>query len=156
MEKEKTIDELYLDKLLRERDDLDKMIELVNRKMGSTGSTISEKESSVFRKNKETIQVDHDTFYAMSIIDAAKKYLGIVGKPARPTQEIIKALKSGGLEKAEYNTVSSVLARADRSQQGICRVGRGKWGLSEWYPGTGRRLRPIPPEEESHEENKEE
>ena len=161
-ENDKTLDQRYLEKLLRERENLDRLIEFVQKKIGSNGASFTsepEKETSVpstgrFTRGAPTIE--HDTFYGLSILDAAKKYLSMVGKPARSSNDILDALHRGGLVNVAYNTMASVLSRADQNQQGICRVGRGTWGLSEWYPSTGRRLRPVVPEEESHEGKKEE
>lgn len=78
-----------------------------------------------------------DAFFGMSIPDATKKLLSIKKRP-QSTQEIAEQLKVGGMAHTSENfanTVGSVLNRADRNDAGIAKVGRGKWGLSEWYPG---------------------
>ncbi len=162
-EKDKTLDQMYLDKLLKERDDLDTLIEFVQRRIGSNGvgpTPEPERESphsSPNRFTRGTPTIEQDTFFGLSIVDAAKKYLGMVGKPARSSNDILGALNRGGFPDLAYNTMASVLSRADHNQQGICRIGRGTWGLSEWYPSTGRRmLRPVEPPEETSGEEKDE
>jgi len=77
-------------------------------------------------------EIGHDTFFGMTIADAARKYLGIV-KRTKTTDEIVEAVESGGLKHAsqDFNkTVRSVLGQ----QEGFVRV-NGEWGLTEWYPG---------------------
>jgi len=80
---------------------------------------------------------DPSWLMGLSITDAAKKVLAARKKPlANP--ELAAAFKSGGLfmQSAEpANTVGSVLTRRFNSHGDIVKVGRGTWGLSEWYPG---------------------
>lgn len=137
MSKEKSLDELFLDKLLAERMELDKVIDAVKKRLGKIDSS-PKNGSNIHQDQIHILEIHHDTFYGMSIVDASKKYLSIVGKPARATREIMEGLKKGGLDRP-YSTVSSVLARAVRNDEGLKNVGRGHWGLSEWYSNTGRK-----------------
>jgi hypothetical protein len=97
-------------------------------------------------------EVSHDTFFGMTIGDAAHKYLGMV-KVTKSNTEIAKALEQGGLKhssKSFTTTVRSILgARAD-----FLRVPNGDWGLAEWYPGMGRGKKPKaerhPPTKKRH------
>jgi hypothetical protein len=78
--------------------------------------------------------VRRDTFFSMSITDAAEKYLRMQKEP-RPAKEICKMLKAGGLlttAKNFYVTVYSSMLRDARFKK----VGK-EWGLAEWYPGRG-------------------
>lgn len=149
MDKEKSFDELYLEKLLQERDDINKIIEAIQRKIGGTITPTEGMSSSGGIKGSQ--QIHHDTFFGMSIVDAAKKYLKMVGKPARTTVEIVEVFERGGI-KTSATTLSSILSRADRQEQGICHPGRGTWGLPEWYPGTSRRSSKSADKEELPEE----
>jgi hypothetical protein len=48
--------------------------------------------------------------------------------------------KAGGLHmnsKEPANTIGSVLTRRMAEVGDVVRVGRGTWGLKEWYPGRG-------------------
>jgi hypothetical protein len=76
-------------------------------------------------------------YLGMSIADAAKKYL-LMRKQASGNAEIAAALKQGGLVMSSntdpQNTVGSILTRRFEKVGDIVRVGRGIWGLKEWYP----------------------
>lgn len=153
MELDRDSMEKTLAALEAERAELDTTIEFLKRKLGRSDSENGSSSSTTASKHVASGQIHHDTFYGMSVIDAAKKYLSIVGKPARSTQEVMDGLKKGGIDK-EYATVSSVLARAARTGQGLDNVGRGNWGLSEWYPGTARKSGKSN-DKESHPDEKE-
>lgn len=73
----------------------------------------------------------------LSIVDGAQSVLKERGAPMG-NGDIADAIQAGGLamNSAEpANTVSSVLHRAWENGGDIVRVGRGMWGLKEWYPG---------------------
>lgn len=70
----------------------------------------------------------------MSIGDAAPKYLGMVGRPARSTEEIVQALLSGGLQRVSPASVATILIRIHNADGPVVRVQKGLWGLAEWYP----------------------
>lgn len=75
-------------------------------------------------------------FLGLSIPEAAKKLLSSRRAPMR-NPDIWAALKAGGmhLNSAEpVNTIGSVLTRRFTDVGDIVRVGRGTWGLKEWYP----------------------
>lgn len=87
-------------------------------------------------------EVQHDTFFGMTIGDAAKKYL-IMMKVTKPTADIATALEHGGLKHSSKDfptTVRSVL----RQREDFTRVPNGDWGLTEWYPGMGRGKKSAP------------
>jgi hypothetical protein len=59
--------------------------------------------------------------------------------------EIAAALKAGGLvmNSAEpANTVGSILTRRFDQVGDIVKVGRGVWGLQEWYPNRSFKKKP--------------
>jgi|CZKS01.1.fsa_nt_gi hypothetical protein len=92
------------------------------------------------RQHGEPEAISHDTFFSMTIGDAAKKYLAMV-KATKSTADISEALESGGLKhssKSFATTVRSILGQRDN----FVRVPNGDWGLAEWYPGMGRGRKP--------------
>jgi len=85
-------------------------------------------------------EIQPDTFYGMSIAEAAKKYLGMSGKKPQTTDAITDTLNRGGLS-ATRDSVGTILVRVANQEGDIVRVGRGLWGLFEWYPGRQRRAK---------------
>jgi hypothetical protein len=85
------------------------------------------------RPRPRDVEIQHDTFVGMNIVDAAARYLGMVGRPARSVEEITNALNRGGLT----STAGSVQTLLSRSHNGpnpvVRRAGRGTWGLPSWY-----------------------
>lgn len=76
-------------------------------------------------------------FLGMSIVDAGKKLLGM-RKRTMGNAEIARELQGGGLVfsgKDPVNVVGSVLTRRFNDVGDVVKVGRGIWGLKEWYPG---------------------
>lgn len=76
-------------------------------------------------------------FLGMSITDAAKKLLAARRQPLK-NPDIAAAFKAGGLHlrsKDPVNTVGAVLTRRSQEVGDIVKIGRGTWGLKEWYPG---------------------
>lgn len=76
-------------------------------------------------------------FLGMSIVDAAKKLLAM-RKRTMGNVEIASEIQKGGLvlKSAEpANVVGSVLTRRFQQHGDVVKVGRGIWGLKEWYPG---------------------
>jgi hypothetical protein len=73
-----------------------------------------------------------DTFFGMSIIEAAKKFLKIARR-AQHTTAIAEALSQGGQKRPTDAVLSSILVRAAKGRE-ITKVGKGMWGLPEFYP----------------------
>lgn len=85
-------------------------------------------------------------FLGMTIPDAAKKLLN-ARKRALGNADIVAAFKAGGLEMRSVdplNTIGSVLTRRFNTVGDIVRVGRGVWGLAEWYPNRNFRKKGAP------------
>lgn len=102
-------------------------------RLGSDGSPLA---FSPPGSREAESEVRHDTFFAMTIADAAKKYLSMM-KATKSTAVIAEALERGGLKhssKSFPTTLRSVLGPREE----FTRVPNGDWGLSEWYPGQGR------------------
>jgi len=91
------------------------------------------------RQASET-EVQHDTFFGMTIGDAAKKYLAMM-KATKSTAEIAEGLERGGLKhssKSFTTTVRSILG----ANESFTRVPNGDWGLTEWYSGMRKERKP--------------
>ena len=81
--------------------------------------------------------IESDTFFGLSIVEAAKKFLGM-GRRPKTTNEIKEALEAGGYthtSKNFYSTIFSVLNRESNKVGGEIAKVNDKWGLVEWYPG---------------------
>ena len=126
--------------LMAKRDKLNAAIEAIQELRGNgTASDISHS-SATSTQQAGAVDVLRDTFFGMSIPDAAKKFLAM-SKKAMSTQDIAEALERGGFTHGSgnfSNTVGSVLHRLDGTGGGIVRVARGIWGLAEWYPGRNK------------------
>jgi len=86
-----------------------------------------------------SVPIHADTFVGLNITEAAAKYLRIMGRPARTTEQVADGLVRGGLNVTQAS-VSSILRKNNRTGEGeVIKVGRGLWGLQEWYPGRPRR-----------------
>jgi hypothetical protein len=85
------------------------------------------------RSQRREAEIEHDTFVGMSVVDAAARYLEMVGRPARSVEEITAILNRGGLNSNE-GTVQTLLSRSHRGSNPVVRrAGRGTWGLPSWY-----------------------
>lgn len=113
-----------------ERDELDSLIAALEKRIelrSSTGGTSGNR------------KLAPDEFFRLSTPEAIKKYLRIVGKPARATTDIIDGLKAGGME-TNYTNVYTALGRLQKKDE-VVKVGEN-WGLNEWYPpAPGREAR---------------
>jgi len=78
-----------------------------------------------------------DEFVNVSPLDAAKKYLGKVGRPARSLDDIIKGIKAGGGEVTNKSVLRNQLNRSGE----VKTLGDDVFGLTEWYPK--KRGRPV-------------
>ncbi len=86
-------------------------------------------------------EIGPDRFFKRSIIEASQEYLRLVGRPARPTAEIIEGLKAGGLQRVSPGSVTTILMRSDSAGGPVVRVQKGMWGLAEWY--GNKKARPL-------------
>lgn len=77
------------------------------------------------------------TFHNLNLAEASKKYLRIVGLPARSTEEIAQGLERGGYSKpVSRDSLAVILLRAAKGRK-VAKIGKGYWGLPEWYPKEG-------------------
>ena len=111
----------------RQRVELDAVIAFAERQLGiAKGSS----RTSTAPSPGGTVEIEPDTFHNKNIFQATEKYLSMVGRPARSTEEIAEALGRGGVT-ATPGSVATILGR-DKSGR-VTRVKRGLWGLKEWY-----------------------
>jgi hypothetical protein len=79
----------------------------------------------------------------MSTPEATIKLLG-TRRQAMGNVDIWAALKAGGLalnSADPVNTIGAVITRRSQRNGDIVKVGRGIWGLKEWYPNRSFRPR---------------
>jgi hypothetical protein len=98
----------------------------------------------------DVTSIASDAFFSMSVIEAAKKYLGLKKRPAA-TREIADALIAGGFITQSANFFNTVFSGLDRESKRespeIVKIGND-WGLAGWYPGrTFRNKRSAKPDE---------
>ncbi|MBV8977046.1 MAG: winged helix-turn-helix domain-containing protein [Alphaproteobacteria bacterium] len=87
---------------------------------------------------------DPGAFLGMTIPDAAKKLLAAKRKPLN-NPEMAGAFRAGGLHlnsKDPVNTIGAVITRRSKEVGDIVKVGRGTWGLKEWYPNRSFKTKP--------------
>lgn len=120
-----------LEALRAKRDALDVAIKEIEALSGESVSAIPATPGTTRQPQRSEIQ--HDTFVGMSVAEAAARYLEMVGRPARTLEEITNALNRGGLN-SNQGSVQTLLSRSHNGPNPVIRrVGRGTWGLPEWY-----------------------
>lgn len=116
--------------LKAQREKLDHAISAIEALRGTGGS------SSGPPRSPENKGLGAGAFLGMTIVDAAKKLLAHERRQLT-NAEIVERLRDGGLvlnSADKLNTVGSVLNRRFMQVGDVVRVGRGTWGLKEWYP----------------------
>lgn len=131
--------------LQAKRDQIDQTIALLTSLRGGAQPPIS-----YAAAGESGITETAGMFLGMSIADAAKKLLA-QRKRTMGNVEIAREIQAGGLVlsgKDPVNVVGSVMTRRFNDVGDVVKVGRGIWGLKEWYPGrnfktAGRNLAAI-------------
>ncbi len=120
--------------LRAKRDQIDQAIQAIESVRGNAAPM---RGSGQMSTAAEIVKNDAGIFLGMSIAEAAKKLL-TSRKQAMNNADIAAALKHGGLVMSAntdpQNMVGSILTRRFNQTGDIVRVGRGIWGLKEWYP----------------------
>ena len=140
------VESAMLEQLTKEREEIDELISALQKRIASRSA------SAVGGLTASGGKVSPDEFFRLNTPEAIKKFLRIVGKPARSTQEIIDGLKFGGME-TNYTNVYTALQRLQKRDKVVAKVGEN-WGLEEWYPRAASSKEK--PAEELSEENSEE
>lgn len=134
-----------LKEALRQREKLDVVISYLNERLGgqalpSSNEASPPEGSGIVNLSAEpAASVREGEFFGMSSPEATRRLLEKFGR-TRPmkTDEIFAAITKGGVRIQNAGTLYRSLTR-DRD---FLRVGRGVWGLSEWYPASARRSTP--------------
>jgi hypothetical protein len=80
-------------------------------------------------------QIKEDTFFNLSTVQAARKFLSMMKRPAA-TGEMVAAFQQGGFLTNAKNFYSNLYTSLKRSPDFV--NVKGKWGLAEWYPSRAR------------------
>lgn len=123
--------------LRAKRDQIDQAITAITNLMPGAAVIATNNANHVAPSNGDNPAEMAGAFLGMSIVDASKKLLGM-RKRAMGNPEIAKELQSGGLvltSKEPANVIGSVLTRRFNDVGDVVKIGRGIWGLKEWYPG---------------------
>ena len=122
---------IVLSDLKAKRDQLDQAILAIESVRGLSGTHHNGNATST----SESSGTEGD-YLGMSIPEAAKKLLKSRRKQMNNT-EILAALQAGGMamtSKDPLNIIGAVITRRSKETGDIVKVGRGTWGLKEWYP----------------------
>jgi hypothetical protein len=118
--------EAVLADLIKRRDQLETAIAAITLIKGASGGSSTSSQG-----------VPPNAFFTLGIVDATKKYLGMVhSKQTLP--QIIDALHQGGMPPLKPNTVYAALRRRQGTVGDIINVG-DQWGLKEWFSNV-----PVP------------
>jgi hypothetical protein len=126
--------EAVLADLRAKREQIDQAIQVIEGVRGAAGATGA---FSPPNPSQNAALEGPGVFLGMTIPDAAVKLL-YTRRKTLGNAEIVAAFKAGGLVMNSVdpiNTVGSVLTRRANQVGDIVKVGRGIWGLAEWYPG---------------------
>lgn len=130
-----------LEVAVRERDELNVLIEQLARRAGvpvpEGGAASSSSSTPAAGPDADPASLVADgEFYGQSATKATKALLGKLGR-TRPlkTPEIYDAIKKGGVAIKDTEVLYKSLARSED----FLRVAKGTWGLAEWYPERVRK-----------------
>jgi|GEM_PF-1177114 len=123
-------DKTVLAYLKSKRSALDQAIAALEGKAGNISET--------FDRGGSNEEIQSDSFVGMNIATASAKYLKMVGRPARTTEDVHSALTKGGLPDFTRESVATILQRVHNQGGDVFKVSKGLWGLSEWYPNRPR------------------
>lgn len=140
--------------LRAKRDQIDQAIQAIEAIRG--GATAAPSGSSATPGSAAANAIDDPgAFLGMTITDAAKKLLAAKRKQMN-NPEIAAAFKAGGMHlnsKDPVNTIGAVLTRRSLEVGDIVKVGRGTWGLQEWYPNRSFKKKPSKADSASEPED---
>jgi hypothetical protein len=129
-----------LEQLRQERDELNTLIQGLERRLGILTSQ-PDSENSQAASPRVRVSVDSipvGFFHNLSQADAAEKLLRLnPGQPLK-TGEILDALRKSGMSVHAKSGVTILYTTLKRSSK-FERVAGKAWGLSEWYPNKKRR-----------------
>lgn len=134
--------EVVINDLKAKRDEIDNAIQALERLRAGGGGTPAM--ASGAGGHSPVPSEGPGAYLGMTIPEAVIKLLRTQRRQMSNT-EIVAAIQAGGLamqSKDPINTVGSVLTRRFNDVGDIVRVGRGIWGLAEWYPNRNFKKKP--------------
>ena len=132
-----------VERLKREREEIDRTIALLETRISSGGPPPAhaaekpEAPEGTGQAEETDDQAPSDQegeFLGKKVAEAARIVLNRRRKPMSPLS-ITAELERGGLPVASSRTIASVLHRRSRDVGDFVSPKRGVWGLKEWYPG---------------------
>lgn len=138
MNQESTPYEAVIADLEAKRDQINATIEML-KALRST-ATVTLPAATANQRRETEPEIRRDSFFGMTIPDAARKYLTIV-KATKSNPMLCQALLDGGFKTSSANFSEVVRSTLQRNRDFV-KV-NGEWGLSEWYGnrGAGRKAR---------------
>jgi hypothetical protein len=131
----------FLEDLRKERDDLNTLIQALERRLGVPASPqISESDDDVSPLKAPVVtSMPIGFFHNLSQAAAAEKLLRM--NPGQPytTQEILEAFRNSGMDVNSKNAPTILYTTLKRSPK-FERVGSKAWGLKEWYPERKKKI----------------
>jgi hypothetical protein len=128
-----------LDELRKERDDLDGLIQALEKRLGIAASQPISVSAEVSEQSgvpaSATLPIGF--FHNLSQAAAAEKLLRLHARPMT-TGHILEAFRNSGLRLNPVNA-STILYTALKRNPLFERVGNKAWGLKEWYPERKKR-----------------
>ena len=118
--------------LEQQKAEIDTLIQNIKRFRDSGGLPAVPSNQLIATGTFEMDSIPSDAFFGMTIVDAAIKFLRMVGRRPQSTNAIIEAFQRGALKGKNYGTVYGVLNRRAKIEGDIVNV-HGDWGLAEWY-----------------------
>jgi hypothetical protein len=121
--------------LQEKRAHLQTAVEGLDKAIEALGNLVSGASSGVplgppAAAGKPSLALRSDTFFRMTVLDAAKKFLSMVAQP-RSISQITDALNRGGLT-CKPESVATIMSKAAKTNE-VVKIGSGDWGLPEWY-----------------------
>jgi hypothetical protein len=138
----KTAGVQYLEELRRERDELNMLIQALERRL-SIASSSQESETAPIATNTRVGALSYENipvgfFHNMTQAAAVEKLLRLNPNHALKSGEIMEALKRSGMEFTSKNALTILYTTLKRSSK-FERVAGKAWGLAEWYPEKRKR-----------------
>lgn len=133
-----------LDTLLAERAELDVAISVIAKRLGidpprgGGGLPLAHQGSNVGGRGGDPVAgTSEGEYFSFVSTKAALEVLKKFGSRQHPlkTKDIYDAIKKGGVDISNEDSLYRSLSRSHRFRK----VGRGLWGLTEWYPAQQRK-----------------
>ena len=132
---------LVVERLKREREEIDRTIALLEARIsGRPPPTRAEAKPEAHEEADQTEEPDdlapsgrEGAFLGKTVAEAARIVLLRRRKPMSPAA-ITAELERGGLFVSNSKTVASIMHRRSRDVGDFVSPKRGLWGLKEWYP----------------------